>query len=62
MKKLFLKSIMMVAAMAMCLTSCKSDDPTPVIATTTVSLEVPANLENPALSNAKATRKPAPTT
>lgn len=55
MKELFLKSIMMVAAMAMCLTSCKSDDPTPVIATTTVSLEVPANLENPALSNAKAT-------
>lgn len=55
MKKIMLKSIMMMLALAMCLTSCSSDDPIPVIPTTMVTLEVPANLENTVLSNANAT-------
>ena len=36
-------------------TSCKSDDPIPVIPTAMVTLEVPANLENAVLSGAVAT-------
>ena len=55
MKKIMLKSIMMMLALAMCLTSCSSDDPIPVIPTSTVTLEIPANLENTVLSNANAT-------
>ena len=45
----------MMLTVAMCLTSCSSDDPIPVIPTSMVSLEIPANLENVALSNAVAT-------
>lgn len=52
--KLFLNSIMMLAAI-FCLTSCSNDEPTPVISDATLSLEVPANLENTVLSNAQAT-------
>jgi len=55
MKKLMLNSIVMMLAMALCLTSCNSDDPIPVVPTTVVSLEVPANLEDIVLSGAKAT-------
>ena len=55
MKKLMLNSIVMMLAMALCLTSCNSDDPIPVVPTTVVSLEVPANLEDVVLSGAKAT-------
>ena len=55
MKKFILKSILMMLAATMCLSSCKSDDPIPVIPTTMLTLEVPANLENTVLSNATAT-------
>ena len=55
MKKLILKSIMLMLTAAMCLTSCSSDDPIPVIPTATVTLEIPANLENTVLTNAVAT-------
>ncbi len=55
MKKLILNSIMMMLAFTMCLTSCSSDDPVPVIPTATVTLEVPANLKNVVLSGARAT-------
>ena len=55
MKKFILKSILMMLAATMCLSSCSSDDPIPVIPTTMLTLEVPANLENTVLSNATAT-------
>ena len=55
MKKLILKSIMLMLTAAMCLNSCSSDDPIPVIPTATVTLEIPANLENTVLTNAVAT-------
>ncbi len=55
MKKLIMSGIIMMLTVAMCLTSCSSDDPIPVIPTSMVSLEIPANLENVALSNAVAT-------
>ena len=55
MKKIMLNSIIMMLAMTLCLTSCKGDDPIPVIPTALVSLEVPDNLENVALSDAHAT-------
>ncbi len=55
MKKLMLNGIIMMLTVAMCLTSCSSDDPIPVIPTAMVTLEVPANLENISLSSAKAT-------
>jgi hypothetical protein len=55
MKKLILKSIMLMLTAAMCLTSCSSDDPIPVIPTATVTLEIPANLESTVLTNAVAT-------
>ena len=55
MKKLMLNGIIMMLTAAMCLTSCSSDDPIPVIPTAMVTLEVPANLENTVLSSAHAT-------
>ena len=55
MKKLFLKSIVMMLATTLFLTSCSGDDPIPVIPTATVTLEIPANLENAVLSGAVAT-------
>jgi len=54
MKKLILKGIMMMLTVSLCLTSCSSDDPIPVIPTTMVTLEVPANLENVVLTGASA--------
>ena len=55
MKKLFLKSIVMMFTATLFLTSCSGDDPIPVIPTATVTLEIPANLENAVLSGAVAT-------
>ena len=55
MKKLFLKSIVMMLTATLFLTSCSGDDPIPVIPTATVTLEIPANLENAVLSGAVAT-------
>ena len=54
MKKLILKGIIMMLSLTVCLSSCNGDDPIPVIPTTMVTLEVPANLENTVLSNANA--------
>jgi hypothetical protein len=55
MKKFILKSIVMMLTATMCMTSCSSDDPTPVIPTAMVTLEIPANLENTVLTGAVAT-------
>jgi len=55
MKKLIINGFIVMLTAVMCLTSCSSDDPIPVIPTSMVSLEVPANLENPVLSHAVAT-------
>ena len=55
MKKLILNSIIMMLAAVLCLSSCNGDDPIPVIPTTVVNLEVPANLKNVVLTSAKAT-------
>ena len=55
MKKFILKSIIMMLTTTLFLTSCSSDDPIPVIPTATVTLEIPANLENAVLSGAAAT-------
>jgi len=55
MKKFILNGIIMMLTTAMCLTSCSSDDPIPVIPTSMVTLEIPANLENTVLTNAVAT-------
>ena len=54
MKKFILNGIIVMLTAAMCLTSCSSDDPIPVIPTSMVTLEIPANLENAVLSNAVA--------
>ncbi len=53
MKKLFFKSILMMVATALCLTSCSKDEPTPVIQSALLTIEVPANLNNTSISNAK---------
>ena len=55
MKKFILNGIIVMLTAAVCLTSCSSDDPIPVIPTSMVTLEIPANLENTVLSNAVAT-------
>ena len=55
MKKFILNGIIVMLTTTMCLTSCSSDDPIPVIPTSMVTLEIPANLENTVLSNAAAT-------
>ncbi|MBQ3363953.1 MAG: DUF4876 domain-containing protein [Muribaculaceae bacterium] len=55
MKKSILNSIIMMLAAILCLSSCSGDDPIPVIPTTVVNLEVPANLQNVVLTSAKAT-------
>ena len=54
MKKTVLLSIMMMLSVGLFLTSCKSDDETPVVPMTSLTLEIPANLENTVLSNASA--------
>lgn len=55
MKKLLLSGILMMLTTVMCLTSCSSDDPIPVIPNAVVTLEIPSNLENTVLSGATAT-------
>ena len=53
-KNLFLSIVMMLSA-ALSFTSCSDDEKTPVVPMTSVTIEVPANLENPVLSDASAT-------
>ena len=56
MKKTLISGIMMMLAVGMTMVSCKSDDDSiPVVPVTSISLEVPANLENAVLSSASAT-------
>ncbi len=55
MKKLLLSGILMMLTTVLCLTSCSSDDPIPVIPNAVVTLEIPSNLENTVLSGATAT-------
>jgi len=54
MKKTVLTSIMLMLTVAIAFTSCKSDDDTPIIPLTSLTLEIPSNLENAVLSNASA--------
>ena len=55
MKKTLIKGIMMMLVGGMAMVSCSSDDDDiAVIPVTTVTLEIPANLENAVLSNASA--------
>jgi len=54
MKKTVLTSIMLMLTVAITFTSCKSDDDTPIIPLTSLTLEIPSNLENAVLSNASA--------
>ena len=55
MKKTVLLSIMMMLSVALTLTSCSSDDETPIVPLTSLTLEIPSNLENAVLTNASAT-------
>lgn len=52
MKKTVILSIIMMLSVGLFVTSCKSDDETPVVPMTTVILEIPSNLANAVLSNA----------
>ena len=54
MKKTVLLSIMMMLSFGIAMTSCSSDDETPVVPLTTLTLEIPSNLENAVLTNASA--------
>ena len=54
MKKTVLLSIWMMLSLAITTTSCSSDDETPVVPLTTLTLEIPSNLENAVLTNATA--------
>ena len=54
MKKNLFLSIIMMLSVALFTTSCSKDE-TPVVPLTTLSLEIPSNLENAELSNASAT-------
>ena len=55
MKKILFTGILMMPTTVLCLTSCSSDDPIPVIPNAVVTLEIPSNLENTVLSGATAT-------
>ncbi len=55
MKKTVLLSIMMMLSVALTLTSCSSDNETPIVPLTSLTLEIPSNLENAVLTNASAT-------
>ena len=55
MKKILFTDILMMLTTVLCLTSCSSDDPIPVIPNAVVTLEIPSNLENTVLSGATAT-------
>ena len=54
MKKTVFLSIMMMLSVGLFMTSCSSDDDTPVVPMTSLTLEIPANLTNAVLSNASA--------
>lgn len=54
MKKTVFLSIMMMLSVGLFMTSCSSDDDTPVVPMTSLTLEIPANLQNAVLSNASA--------
>lgn len=54
MKKTVLLSIMMMLSFGLIMTSCSSDDETPVVPLTSLTLEIPSNLENAVLTNASA--------
>ena len=54
MKKTVLLSIWMMLSLVITMTSCSSDDETPVVPLTTLTLEIPSNLENAELTNASA--------
>jgi len=51
MKKTMMLSIMMMLVLGMTLTSCSSDDSTPVVPVTSLTLEIPSNLQDVTLSN-----------
>ncbi len=55
MKKILFTGILMMLTTVLCLTSCSSDDPIPVIPNAVVTLEIPSNLENTVLTGATAT-------
>lgn len=55
MKKTVFMSIMMMLSIGLFMTSCSSDDETPVVPLTSLTLEIPSNLENAVLTNASAT-------
>ena len=54
MKKTVFLSIIMMLSVGLFMTSCSSDDDTPVVPMTSLTLEIPANLTNAVLSNASA--------
>ena len=54
MKKTVFLSIMMMLSIGLFMTSCSSDDKTPVVPLTSLTLEIPSNLENAVLTNASA--------
>lgn len=54
MKKTVFLSIMMMLSVGLLMTSCKSDDETPVVPMTSLTLEIPSNLENAVLTGASA--------
>ena len=55
MKKNLMMSIVAMLTLGFAFTSCSSDDETPVVPQSTLTLEIPANLQNVVLSNASAT-------
>ena len=54
MKKTVFLSIIMMLSVGLFMTSCSSDDDTPIVPMTSLTLEIPANLQNAVLSNASA--------
>lgn len=54
MKKLFLKSMMLLSVLALTFTSCSDNDDKVVTTPVSLSIEMPLGLENIVLSNAKA--------
>ena len=51
MKKKIFAGILMMLTAGLTMTSCSSDDKTPIIPVTSLTLEIPANLQNTTLSN-----------
>ena len=54
MKKLILKSMMLLSVLALTFTSCSDNDDKVVTTPVSLSIEMPLGLENVVLSNAKA--------